>query len=522
MLGWKSSRSRRQTPHLSRSVTILVLGGVIALLVLLAACGAEATPTPTPRPATPTPVPATPTPVPATATPTRIPPTATPVPPTPTLRPGVTPPPATATPTPAPATATPTPRPPTPTPAAKQPLPGPSPENTISDAEWAKIVEAAKKEGSVTCYCQMFTAAWKVDWIKKSMKDTYGINVDIMGMTGTILTERLKTEARAGKYTADAIAAVVFYIPTLIEPAGLTRPISSLPALKHAKDPNIWYANPIMTPHAASEPLAKIPGLNYLYNSNIVPPERLPKKYTDLLDPFFKQKKLCGDDPATSANRDSYIWAQGRGQGFPDWWMDYIYDVLGKQGDYYYYGVTGGGMTEMNRGDCALADSQYGTSIAAVATQVIQNRAPWVKGGVYSDQPYPIVFNATYTMGLAKQSPHPNAAMVMWNWILSKEGQESYLALGNQFAMARKDIPIQKDPKFWPEKGQYVDRFWNAENEWFQFEQYVYNRKDALLKLAKEGMSRDAWKAKVKELSTSFWGQYPPPPPPTGFYTLDF
>ncbi|MFQ5874647.1 MAG: hypothetical protein ACE5JL_12730, partial [Dehalococcoidia bacterium] len=84
-----------------KRTVIGVLSILMVVLLVAAACGEEATPTP--RPATATPVPPTPTPVPATATP--IPgATATPVPPTATPPPG--------------ATATPVPPTPTPTPGA--------------------------------------------------------------------------------------------------------------------------------------------------------------------------------------------------------------------------------------------------------------------------------------------------------------------------------------------------------------------------------------------------------------------
>ncbi len=82
---------------------------LLALVLLVASCGA--TPTATPVPSTSTPVPPTATPIPPTATPvpataTPVPPTATPVPPTATpVPPTATPVPATAT--PAPPTATP-------------------------------------------------------------------------------------------------------------------------------------------------------------------------------------------------------------------------------------------------------------------------------------------------------------------------------------------------------------------------------------------------------------------------------
>ncbi len=507
--------------HLSRSWSKL-LGLLIAmgLLAIIAACSAEATPTPTPRPPTATPIPATPTPTPVrpTATPTPIPPTPTPVPPTPTSRPGTTPLPATATPTRGPSIATATPVPPTATPVPKPKvvLPGLPPVNTIPDAEWAKIVDAAKKEGKLTCYCWNFNTAWMSDWAMKAFKSATGIDMEVMGFSGTISTERIKTEARAGKYVADIFDAMMSYHTGTMESTGLLKRVDNLPVLKDALDPNVWYYSPIKTPLSLEGGEMKIDGASHgTYNTKLVPPERLPKRPQDLLDPWYKGK-WCDSDPITYAGIDYALWGHFRAMNYPDWWLDFFYDLYNKQNGRVFYGVLGG-TNPMYMGDCAIKASEWGSDSYDIKVAHVINKATWIRPFIYADERYAIHFNKTYGWSIPAQTPHPNAAMVFLNWFLGKDGQMSLQKDLGLSISRRKDVPnlIEKEYKI----DNPLKTFWVPDSEWLNFEQYSYSRKDGIFKLAKEGMSREAWKKWVKETSTNFWGQYPPPTQP--IYTVD-
>ncbi len=488
-------------------MAIAVMVTLAGLLAVLAACGAEATPTPTPRPPTATPVPATPTPVPPTATP--VPATPTPVPPTPTLRPGTTPVPATATPTRAPAPATPTPPPATatPTPKPKVVLPGLPPVNTIPDAEWAKIVDAAKKEGKFICYCWRFNTSWMTDWVVKAFKSATGIDMEVMAFSGTVSVERIKTEARAGKYIADGFNAMMSYHTGPMEPTGLLKRVDNLPFLKDAMDPNVWYYSPIKTPYSLEGGDMQITGANHgTYNTQLVPPERLPKKPQDLLDPWYKGK-ICEYDPITFAGTDYALWGHFRALNYADWWPDFFYDLYAKQ-NARLFSVILGSANPMYKGDCAIWPSEWGRSAAEVKIGQVINKATWIEGFVYTDLPYAIHFNTTHGFSIPAKSPNPNAAMVFLNWYLGKEGQQAYqtgLALHDS---RRKDVASLIEPKYSVKNP--VKSFWVPDAEWLNFENYSYSNK-GVFKLEKEGMSREAWKKWMKDTSMTFWGQYPPP-----------
>ncbi len=493
---------------------LLSVLGVLAIagsLAIFAGCGAEATPTPTPRPPTATPVPATPTPIPPTATPTLSPPTATPVPPTPTPRVGTTPVPTTPTPTRLAPTPTATPVAPTatPTPKPKVSLPGLAPSGTIADAEWAKIVDAAKKEGTVTCYCWSYST-WQDPWIRSSFKAATGIEIELMRFSGTIAVERMRTEARAGKYLADVFDAQLPYNIGGMEPTGLLKNIDNLPALRDVTDPDMWYANPILTRLTLELPKRiQLPGISFYYNTNVLPADRVPKRWQDLLDPYYKGK-ICQIDPLNYAGIDYLIWRYFRSYEYADWWVDFAWEYYSKPDRFYLYLL--GAANPLIRGDCAIAYHESGRDAGLIKDLHTVDKATWAKAGSWEDGNVPITLGSGQGVNLLAKSPHPNAGLVFVNWLVSKEGQASFVKTGLG-AVSRRDVPHQVEEKYWAQPS--AKTYWVPEAQWYTFEQYSYSTLGTF-KVMKQGMNKDAWRKWMKDTSNSFWGQYPPPP--TAFY----
>ncbi|MBI4298126.1 MAG: ABC transporter substrate-binding protein [Chloroflexi bacterium] len=464
---------------------------VVVLLAVLAACAAEATPTPTPRPPTPTPRPATPTPVP---------PTPTPIPPTPTpLPPGVTPP---------PATATPTPLPPTPTPTPKPPLPGIAPSSTYTDAEWAQIVEAARKEGKVMVYIQPSFISWKQDVVREGMKQ-YGISMEFLNLSSAALVERVKTETRAGVYIADTAGSTAPNTSQL-EKEGYYKPIDNLPSLKDVKDPDVWYYNPLLTSSLPFNGLWEAGSADFNYNTRVVPPERVPVKVTDLLDPWWQQTKVCMLDPFVSSGGSDYsIWDSARPLGYPDWLLDTFYEISNKNsGRMYFYLL--GTPSPWFTGECGL--QWHGWSSSAQKDDVTLDKVTWEAGGSY-DPPFAYGVR-TQVHGVLKTAPHPNAALVLLNWWLSKEGLSAYVNAGEKIETAgRRDVPDPVEKEYWPKTLR--TQFWVPDIKEFFWEGYLYALK-LNFKMQKEGTSKAVWLKGVKDASLAYWGQYPPPPVETG------
>ncbi len=378
----------------------------------------------------------------------------------------------------------------------------------MSDTEWAKIVDAAKKEGKVTCYCWEFRFAWNSPWMENAFKAATGIEVENMVLGGTVAVERIKTEARAGKFVADVFDThLPYFAPSIWKGTNLLKNVDNLPAVKDAKDPDKYYTSPIALPYALASPRWwSAGGGNYTYNTNVIPPERVPKKWQDMLDPWYKGK-ICNTDPITQAGTDYRLWRTFRSLEYADWWPEFFYEYYLKQNGYMFNYIMGT-PNPMIPGQCGITPSEWGNSGGNVKQFDLVDKAPWIKQMAF-DPPTPTLASSVYTWGALAKSAHPNAALVLVNWLFSQDMLLAYSKLGMD-TVGRRDIPNLVEKKYYPEKG--VTTKWIPEPDWFDFESYSYANKAGVFKLTKEGMPKDVWLKWMKDLSTAYWGQYPPPP----------
>jgi iron(III) transport system substrate-binding protein len=149
-------------------------------------------------------------------------------------------------------------------------------------AERAKrIDEGARKEGTFNII-HGFARTEAVAHMEIFKKRYPFIKIDMATLGSQDGVERLVTEEAAGRHLTDVVIATVpDYIDSALQPDILARfatPATAalLPQYENFKDAqNRW------TPWFWSEH-----GLSY--NTNLVPPERAPKNWSDLCDPFFK------------------------------------------------------------------------------------------------------------------------------------------------------------------------------------------------------------------------------------------
>ncbi len=150
------------------------------------------------------------------------------------------------------------------------------------DADWAKVVEAAKKEGSVAVYSAL-SGPPQVERMKAFEKQ-YGVRVDHFIARASEVTERIRIEQVSKRYNGDVYISSPTSLP-LHKKAGVIQPMMNVPALATLRedldgDGNgvpVWY-----------------PPYGILINTNMVKPEEF-RSWKGLLDPKWKGKMLSDD-----------------------------------------------------------------------------------------------------------------------------------------------------------------------------------------------------------------------------------
>ena len=187
-----------------------------------------------------------------------------------------------------------------PQPVATAPVSTPIPKITQiaspEDIVLQKLVEAAKKEGSVTLYSFNFMGDVGLA-MQKAFKARYGINVDIITGRGAEFAERLKTEARMGIRTGDFTEGSPVNLIN-IKSLGLTTSLKDLPILQ---EKDVWKISPTDTDPEGHLLVSYPTFMQPLANTRLLKPEDEPKSWADLLQPKWKGKVMV-TDPVVSTN----------------------------------------------------------------------------------------------------------------------------------------------------------------------------------------------------------------------------
>lgn len=341
------------------------------------------------------------------------------------------------------AVSTSTPPPPAPRPAATSPAAAPKP--AAEDETWSKVVAAARKEGVVTLYSTAFVADIGTR-ISRDFLNQFGIRVEILSGNGRSLMERIVLEQSMKRQIAD-----VFNIggagstSDLVLKGGADRIAHELPALRN-KD--AFRVNPVYSP--GGEIVVWVVAYSTIvFNANLVKGQDEPRSYKDLLAPKWKGQ-ILGPDPRTTGGSHFF-------------YVPRFYKALDLE---YYRGLArqeikefGGNPREAIR---MLARGEYAFYVGGSADVV----APIMAEGAPLKMP-DLAEGAMVNLGnilVVKGAPHPNAARVFVNWLMSPEGQRSYAEVAAS-TPSRKDVPDFLHPAARINPQKTLPRTWEFE-EW--------------------------------------------------------
>src|SRR5262245_48359 len=258
--------------------------------------------------------------------------------------------------------------------------------------ERAKLVEGAKKEGKLVWYTSTNVTESKplLDDFEKQYPFVKG---EIFRASGEKTLNRIVTEAAAGRYDFDIVT--ISEVDALIE-AKMLQPYRSPEAksfIPEFKDPNgYWTAIYI----------------NYAtigYNPKIVSEKEAPKQWEDLLDAKWKGKLSIDQEQYPWYGTLHKSWGRERAQKYMR--------ALAKQGIQWRKGHT------LIAQLMAAGEFPLGVVYAHRIEEMKQRGAPveWVN----TVNPVVATLNAA---GMSPKPPHPNAARLFIDFLLSKPAQQ--------------------------------------------------------------------------------------------------
>ncbi len=302
--------------------------------------------------------------------------------------------------------------------------------------EWEKILEAAKKEGQVVVYISGYEAV--LPYFEKEFPE---IKVIAVTGRGNQLGPRLLSERRAEKFIADVSSTGAnpnyqqFYTAKALDPI---KPSLILPEVT---DLSKWYQNK----HQYSDPEAQYV-FNYVgsatygaihYNTNLVD-EKEFKSYWDLLNPKWKGKIEARD-----------IREAGPGAGNTRFF--YYHTELGPAFIRKLFGETDATLfRDFRQGPDWLAAGRFAICFFCDADTLKKQGLPVNAFGPRVFKEGGGLVQQFGTAAIVNRAPHPNAAKVFINWLLSRRGQ---IALQKSQANAespadslRVDVPKDEVP----------------------------------------------------------------------------
>ena len=333
--------------------------------------------------------------------------------------------------------------------------------------EWEKVVAAAKKEGKVAVIGPV--GADRRDVLVEPFQKKYGITVEYFSDRGSGIGPRLTAERGAGQYLWDvAITGTTTGLLVLL-PGGMLDAMEPALILSDVKDPKQWRGGALEFADSRRRFLVMTPSQRgtLFVNPKVTNPQDI-KSYKDLLNPKWR-KKLVLDDPTRA------------GPGQATFTFFYLHPELGpnfiralaKQEPL----VLRDYVQEMD----AVIKEKYSVLIGVsdiVAEERLKDGLPIAILDPRQLKEGSDVSPGSGGLGFFNRAPHPNAAKVYINWLLSKDGQTGFARV-NGYISGRLDVPTDHSPWRVPIPGSIKT-----------YTQQAIDLKDDLTALFKEAFGR--------------------------------
>ena len=304
-------------------------------------------------------------------------------------------------------------------------------------AEWDKTVKAAEDEGALALY---ITGAFEPVFREAFQKKFPKIKVTTVTGRGPELSQRVMSERRADKYAVDLYVSGNISPLTVFHRAKILQPVQPLLLLPDVVDLSAWYEGKHHYDDAENRYIFVFEGTprsgEITFNSKIVNPAEI-KSYWDLLNPKWKGKIVSVDPlqsgPISAAQMFFYKHSELGPEFIRRLHSDTDITILRSNEQM---------LDWLSAGKYAFGIGARNVDDAMAQGLPLSQFLP----GSLKEGSSVTAYNGT--LSYFNRAPHPNAAKVAANWLLSREGQTAWLdynhKTGGLYDSLREDISKEK------------------------------------------------------------------------------
>lgn len=275
------------------------------------------------------------------------------------------------------------------------------PKSSVADGDWDAVVEAAKEEGTVTLYSSQGAA--QLEEFAAGFKEKYGITVEVVRDIDANLLPKLDAEIRTGSPSVDVVVnSTESAVEGYSESGAFVKPIAP-----------VFDEVDVMRGDHHFDVDATV--ITFAWNTEAY--DGTLESYEDLLDPALKGK-IGVPEPTVPAFVDFYLYLEELyGEDFSA--------KLAEQEPQVYPGALPAAQ--------ALSSGEIAAAIY-VEPQIDEQAAGAPVDWGFEDKQWSAMFYGA----IVADSPSPNAAQLLVDYMLSVEGQSK---IARKAASIRPDVP---------------------------------------------------------------------------------
>ena len=281
------------------------------------------------------------------------------------------------------------------------------------ESDWKDLIAAAQKEGKVVITAVPGTGMRKK--LPEVFEKKFGVKVEVIVTPSRQTAQRAIRESKAGAGTMDVFSTGQSTLIRVLYPQGLLAPIKPLLIHPDIKKADVWQkGEPWFIDDKKAHMFRAVDLVIPMafVNAKHVDPKSI-KTTSDFLDPKYKGKIVVYDPtrPGPGSNAVSY-YMKMKGEKF-------VIDLIKGQE----------AKLTRNRRQLVdwLAQGRYPIAFAASINEIARLRREGFQiAAVQPSDITPYDAPGSGVLALFKNAPHPKAAQLFLNWILTKEGMQLY------------------------------------------------------------------------------------------------